>query len=1395
MEIVEEIKRLSTEIERLQKEIAENGKSIEKLASKEGEIAKAFEQYSKADAAAMSVRELNKANKELESGYSDLEREQEGYEKQITSLEKVLDKQREELNLIAQAQRDALLAGDMRGASRMLESYKELNQQMTTTSKALNEARDRYDEVGVAMENNADVVSRYNDVLEARKEVENAKSIEELTELYNKEGRVQIENARELQEYYQKISVLKEKLADPNIDPKQKEIDTAALEKYKKLVEDTTKAQEVALERQNIFAKALGKNEKNTAFGSTDKSGDNGEGAAAAFEKVANSAASASKVFGQLRTNLTSIRTGFSGLAKGGASAAAGLSAISKGVSGLISMVGKLNKSLLALLTNPIVLTIAAIVASLKLLYDMVSSFSKTAMGGDMFAKWKGYIEGAKAFIERFVTEVQAKVSEFVRNFASIFTKSGAVVKEFVISIGNAISAGLEWVVAKVKNGWRQTKAWFTGEELTEDDLVKEPDFDNLFSGVKKAAGELSDIWKKSFTKWELPSLKTFMNEYARIEELQRSLIKQQRAFTVASAESERAQAEQLQRMKELQDLINNKYSMELSMAQKELDIQRTKNSLKGKGVTDDELKAEADLAAKVLGIETKRQNEMRSLTNRHTDLVRALNEQKREQERIMKNYAIDATISKLQEQLKYEKDITKQLELQKQINDEQQKKSNQNIDKQKADAITQMFGNDAGELVRQGKSKEEIKAQLFSPSEKSTEDEVKQLQEKSDKFDEVWGHWEEVREAEAAKANDKVMSDALYKDYQAYLDYSEKVVEAAEWRTQELKKLDMGESQLTQDQIDRIFNEKINQAGKNANIDVLEERTAQLIADFVGQLADATADQIQEAQKEFEKNIEGENAKINGILGMSGEEKEARQEELDYDEQQVNQELEEGLITQTEAEERLLEIERERYLLSLDQVNLQSQLRKNIEAVEKVQRISVNKQQSASKVSQANYKKVSKGCQVAAQALGVVKDAADAVASTFGGSLSKKSKKALSAISDIANVGMTAIKGVETVVNAVEQGIFATTKSGVTAMQALESASVIIGIISAAVQIITEIVKVLMQFTKAAKMQDAIDEQKEKVEALEHEHEKLERAYQNSSGTDYYRGLAKSAEDYNKLLEENNKALQTAQELYEYQVSKYGNESDKAKDALEQVHELEDAQADFEDAQREQWQQLMEELSGSDLQSFSQNLASALVDGFKQGRDEINDVWEKTMDDLMRTMMQNQLALAIEDMFEPVFDKLNNATKNGDLVQSEIDEIMAEFDAKSEQAKYLAEQYYDLMNERGLLEDEDTQGSQGFGQMTQDQADTLTARFTALQMEGANVVAAAQAMAVAVQEIGADNKLQVASLQSLVLNSGLCMQIAQEQLDQMKIIADNTAMLSETNMRLKSIEQNTERL
>lgn len=421
------------------------------------------------------------------------------------------------------------------------------------------------------------------------------------------------------------------------------------------------------------------------------------------------------------------------------------------------------------------------------------------------------------------------------------------------------------------------------------------------------------------------------------------------------------------------------------------------------------------------------------------------------------------------------------------------------------------------------------------------------------------------------------------------------------------------------------------------------------------------------------------------------------------------------------------------------------------------------------------------------------LKDSAVAVANAFGSVLPEKSKKALDTIVQFADFGANAITSIGELVDMTSQGMIKTTATASNAMQSLEKASVILAIISIAVQLAMKIAEIISQFTPSAKLQETIDKHLDNVANLKRGIEKLNNEYEDETGIDYYLGMARAAKGYNEVLKEQNDALDDARA----KLKLFVKGSDKYEEALQQVHDIEDDIDSTMDEQKEKIATMLEELATTNLFSFSQSLAEAVVEGFDEGIGGVEEAFEDTLDNLYRAMLTKQLSMAFEKQFEDVFKEIEKLTSNENNAfdQSEIDYIMGLMDEAAVGAEEIAEIYYRLFAERGLLDNADTEASEGFGQMTQDQADTLTARFTAVQIEMSNVSAATQVMAEVVNGVGADIKLGLASIQSLLYNSNIALQIAQDQLDHLQVIADNTAMLSETNTRLKAIEQNTDRL
>ena len=445
----------------------------------------------------------------------------------------------------------------------------------------------------------------------------------------------------------------------------------------------------------------------------------------------------------------------------------------------------------------------------------------------------------------------------------------------------------------------------------------------------------------------------------------------------------------------------------------------------------------------------------------------------------------------------------------------------------------------------------------------------------------------------------------------------------------------------------------------------------------------------------------------------------------------------------------------------------------------------------------------------------------AKTISETFGNVMSKNGKKAMAAIegiSEAAGNSLSAIKdiipslismfttvgttgtAIQTEEAAVSVGtstaIEGTSTAAATAIRTVESASVILAIISVALQVIQQIISVAMEFSASQKMQDAIDDCIDKVGGLKREQEKLNDAYKDESGSAYYKGMSNAAKNYYKLILAQEKTVSDARALYMRQATKYGEDSDKAKEAKDQYNEQLDALDEFKQEQKEIFDEMAQDLLTTDLSSFCESLAEQYIEGFANGMDGINDVFDNIMKDLQKNMMKKGLQIALENLFSETWEKIKELTEDGDLTTAEMDAILAEMDAKSEQSKQIAEQYYQSMSERGLLDDADVETSSGgFSSMTQDQADTLSARFTALQISGANVESTTRAMLAVMEQLGISDTVRTSILGQITSQFTLANEIALNQLDELRKITDNTSTLADTNRRLRTIEENTNSL
>ena len=305
----------------------------------------------------------------------------------------------------------------------------------------------------------------------------------------------------------------------------------------------------------------------------------------------------------------------------------------------------------------------------------------------------------------------------------------------------------------------------------------------------------------------------------------------------------------------------------------------------------------------------------------------------------------------------------------------------------------------------------------------------------------------------------------------------------------------------------------------------------------------------------------------------------------------------------------------------------------------------------------------------------------------------------------------------------------------------------------------------------------------------------KFEATLKKKTGVDYWDAMAKGISNYVEKNEILNAKLKETEEYLDRINNKQSNPekiSKKEQEALDNQKEINDQIIENNNAIYEQQQEILEQMATTDITSFGETMAESIVEGFSTGLGGMNKAWEDTINDLIKSMLTQRMALQLADQFKEAFSYLERATstENGSATISDYE--MSQFLAQMENAKAgamaIGEGYQKLFAEMGLLDDEINAESKGFETMSQDTADELNGRFTALQISGANIE----------MQLGAQIELDKQALtlsQAIGESIELATQIATQQLQELRDISQNTALLAETNTRLKAIQDNTARL
>ena len=649
--------------------------------------------------------------------------------------------------------------------------------------------------------------------------------------------------------------------------------------------------------------------------------------------------------------------------------------------------------------------------------------------------------------------------------------------------------------------------------------------------------------------------------------------------------------------------------------------------------------------------------------------------------------------------------------------------------------------------------------------------------------------------------------AEMLKQDIDDYAAYCDEILQAAREREEELAAIESGEeTNRTKEMVEADYQAKVKKSGADHSIDATEQEAADIVARLVSSLADVTYDQVDSAAQEFFDALNQQMEMLKQVREMSPEDREQAATETQNQITEMQAQLQENPNMEEEQKaelmNRMAEAEQRLVYLKMTEKQMDGQMVKLLNTKRTMEDAVATTKQKSGKKSVKQMQTEQRVTNKVVDALGEVSNAAKSVANTMGGVLSKKSKKALGTIADVADFGMQAIQSIQYVATNASTLMEATAVGAAGAIQTVEKASVILTIISLAVQAIMAIVNIAKQFTQNAKVNEELDDMAANIERLKEEQRDLDWQMRNSKGVQYFKDNAAAAKNLTKQIEANRAAYEKSLKEEERLNRKYGSDSDKASDQHERTQEFKEAWEDAISEQEERWQEMVDTILTTDLSGWADTLADSAIEAAMDGSKSFQEIWNEALEQWERDMYKQQLKLAYEELFKDSFDRFSAkaravAEAGGQLSESDIDEFVAEMENKQDEAERLAEMYRELMERRGLLTDEsDVEGSKGgFQSMSQDTADELNARFTALQIEGANVVTETQTMRGLLEGIADNDRLRLVSIQSMASNIDIGVTIQQNILDQVRIIAETAANIKEDTARLRAIEQNTDKL
>lgn len=280
------------------------------------------------------------------------------------------------------------------------------------------------------------------------------------------------------------------------------------------------------------------------------------------------------------------------------------------------------------------------------------------------------------------------------------------------------------------------------------------------------------------------------------------------------------------------------------------------------------------------------------------------------------------------------------------------------------------------------------------------------------------------------------------------------------------------------------------------------------------------------------------------------------------------------------------------------------------------------------------------------------------------------------SVIGGLKNMGLAGDEETQKLLGSISNMVGSAGKlaGGIASMNPAAMISGAVGLISSAFDVFDR---------RSRKANREIKQHQENVKNLEKQYRQLERETAKAIGS----------EKYNKQMDQVKNLQQKIVETEGMIAAEQSKRSKKRDDG--KIADWESQIEDYRDKIEELKQGIVDELSTTDLSSFSNDMASSIVDGLCNGLDNGKEAIQEKINDLMKNVIAKQFDVlviqnAMEDMFQAMAEAVDPLKAGGvEITNWEMDQIVAAGQKGKDEIMNSLGRYKAILERLGLINDD----------------------------------------------------------------------------------------------------------